>query len=97
MRRVVCTIENVVEKVNPGQFYSTAAVASVEGGVKGLFVVEKTRHRKKSCEMANVLVVVNLIGVPHLPIEVVFLVMNGADHIDHIVVKEIEPGLLVAC
>jgi hypothetical protein len=58
MRRIVCNIDNVIEKVNPGQFYSPAVVASVEGGVKGLFVVEKTRHRKKSREMANVLVVV---------------------------------------
>src|ERR1700675_4259420 len=45
--------------------------------------------------MADKLVVVHLIGISPLHIEVVFLVMDGANTLEYVAVKRIEPLLLV--
>lgn len=45
--------------------------------------------------MADELVVVHLIGISPLHIEVVFLVMDGANRLEYVAVKRIEPLLLV--
>ena len=41
--------------------------------------------------MPDKLIVIPLVGIPPLYIEVVLLVMHGANHIEHVLVKKVEP------